>query len=150
MNLTIAKRTEPCVDRTSILAGFEFALPRTIRTFASTLPCVDFNLRFGLGPTYRSGVSGKKAAIFWKKLLAGFDRTGEAGRTNDGGGESVVSTVQLPFTALWISARDTKFAGGVRNGGDGKTGSGTAAGGGVDAGGVLANALPPGVSNVAR
>lgn len=97
--LTIAKRMEPCVDRTSILAGFKFALPRTMRTLASTLPCVDFNLRFGVGPTYRSGVSGKKEAIFRKR--PGFDRAGEeTGRTKAGGGGSVVSMVQLPLTAL--------------------------------------------------
>ena len=76
---------------------------------------------------------------------ASHEAAGETGGTKDGGAGRVVSTVQLPCTALWVSTMDTKLAGGVRNGGNGATGSGTAVrvGGGVEIGEVLANALSP-------
>lgn len=61
------------------------------------------------------------------------------GARNDGreGREALlVSRVQLPLTALLVSTMEMKFAGGVRNGGEGKTGAGACARTGASVAGV--------------
>lgn len=59
-------RMAPWTALRSNLAGGDSLDPLTTRTLASTLPCVDLSLRFGLGPGYFSDVSGTMDKSLWK------------------------------------------------------------------------------------